>query len=129
MGFKWTCKECGATNTYNGSKTTDANSTCSECQKTQRIWKSRIIPTDSNKIQQKSVGVPTPKNNLSRVELNLGDIDWMTVLECMDRGLSTIRNKKEIKLKKGMYYLQYLRWQPEYEKVKEIALLSKLIKE
>ena len=73
MGFKWNCT-CGAINTYKGSKTTDANSTCSNCGKTMRIWKYREVtevPTNSNNFQQKNVGIPTTTRVM--VDLTLGN--------------------------------------------------------
>lgn len=33
-----------------------------------------------------------------------------TILECMDRGISTIRNKPEVKAKKGAYYWNFVKW-------------------
>jgi len=69
MGFFWKCPECGNKNEYNGDKTTDANSTCSNCKKTLRIWSKRfveekiVLPTISNKIQRRKLEVPTISND------------------------------------------------------------------
>lgn len=65
MGFTWFCPECDHKNEYGGDKTLDANSTCSNCKKTMRIWKHRVVekkivfPTKSNKIQPKKLELPT----------------------------------------------------------------------
>jgi len=125
MGFKWQCPECGYVNTYGGNKTKDANSTCTICKKTQRVWKLKYIPTDSNKIQQKPLEIPTPKYRTTA--RNKGrditiEVDYNIILKCMERGISTIKNKPEVKAKSGGYYWDYVAWTKEFEKLKLLEM-------
>jgi len=128
MGFKWICSKCGQENLYKGNKTKDANSTCSSCNKTQRIWKLRpavFFPTDSNKIQQKPLEFPTPKYRTTA--RNKGrditiEVDYNIILKCMERGISTIKNKPEVKAKSGGYYWDYVAWTKEFEKLKLLEM-------
>jgi len=111
MGFFWLCP-CGSKNFYKGDKTKDANSTCSSCKKTQKIWSKRVIevPTKSNQIQPRKLEIPTI-NHRTNSPLETVPIDTLeTILQCMDRGISTIKNKPEIKKKVGAYYWDYVKW-------------------
>ena len=40
----------------------------------------------------------------------------------MDRAISSIRNKKEVKEKKGAYYWDYVVWTKEFEKLKLLEM-------
>ena len=131
MSFDWKC-DCEHTNTYKGKKTTDANSTCSNCSKTQRIWKLKI-PTKSNNNPTNSNNIPTPQyttsiiNRPSKIQIAIDDVSWLVVLEVMDRGISTIRNKSEVKNKKGSYYYDFLKWTVEFKKIEAIAEVMQLM--
>ena len=126
MGFKWKCG-CGATNHYKGTLTTDAITTCPECHVKQRIWNLKIvepqIPHETTEIPQKTTILHRP----SKVSIPIDNVNWLVVLEVMDRGLSTIRNKPEIKQKKGSYYYDLLKWSAEFQKIEEIAKVMKLM--
>ena len=134
MGFKWLCPECDHENEYRGDKTNEANSTCSYCEKTQRIWKSRVIevPTNSNKKPTNSNTFPTEyKSSMihrpSKISVPIDHVNWLVVLEVMDRGISTIRNKPGVKAKKGSYYYDKFKWDAEFQKIEEIAKVMKLM--
>lgn len=111
MGFKWKCK-CGHENEYKGKKTKTANSDCSKCKKNQKIWSKRIIevPTIPDHSRPRKSGIPTT-NHKKRFPLEMESIDTLeTILECMDRGISTIKNKIEVKEKRGAYYWNFVKW-------------------
>ena len=40
----------------------------------------------------------------------------------MERGISTIENKPQIKAKKGAYYWDYVAWTKEFEKLKLLEM-------
>ena len=88
--------------------------------------------TDADKFKEKMAPkpkVPTRTKYVgpSKIEINISNINWLIVLQAMDRGISTIRNKPEVKARKGAYYFDFLQWMEEYKKIQEIAKLSKLM--
>ena len=127
MGFKWVC-ECGQKNLYSGDKTKDANSTCSKCKKTQRIWKLRIIkiPTDSNKIQQNSNTFPTKyKTTITTPSKASAQINLDYWEDMANWAINTIKYKTVV-LEENMgsqVYRNYLRW------VKQRDIIIKLKEE
>ena len=126
MGFKWNCT-CGAINQYDGKLTMNAITTCPHCGGKQRIWKLKIDepqkPRETTEIPQKTTILHRP----SKVSIPIDNVNWLIVLEVMDRGISTIRNKPDIKKKKGSYYYDKLKWDAEFQKIEEIAKVMKLM--
>ena len=129
MGFKWLCG-CGKENYYNGKLTKGAITTCPECQVKQRIWNLKIVepqkpqkPQENHNKPHKSTIIHRP----SKVSVPIDNVNWLIVLEVMDRGISTIRNKPDIKKKKGSYYYDKLKWDAEFKKIEEIAKVMKLM--
>jgi len=126
MGFKWLCP-CEVENQYDGNKTVTAITTCKSCRVKARIWKYRIlkpqIPHETTQIPQKTTIIHRP----SKVSIPIDNVNWLVVLEVMDRGISTIRNKPEIKQHKGSYYYDLLKWNAEFQKIEEIAKVMKLM--
>ena len=78
---------------------------------------------DNNKTPQKTTILHRP----SKVSIPIDNVNWLIVLEVMDRGISTIRNKPDIKKKKGSYYYDKLKWDAEFQKIEEIAKVMKLM--
>ena len=88
--------------------------------------------TDADKFRAKMAPKPRAPTKTkyvgpSKIELNISNIHWLTVLKCMDRAISSIKNKKQVKEKTGAYYHDFIEWSREYEKIAEIAKLSKLM--
>jgi len=77
--------------------------------------------------KKKAPPIKTTYQGPSKIEFNVSNIDWVTVLKCMDRALSTLRNKTQVQEKKGAYYFDYIKWTAEYKKIQEIAKLDKLM--
>jgi len=127
MGFLWFCPTCKLEWTYKGKLTTDAITTCPECHIKQRIWNLKVVepqkPHETTEIPQKTTIIHRP----SKVSVPIDNINWLVVLEVMDRGISTIKNKPEIKQKKGSYYYDLLKWTAEFQKIEEIAKVMKLM--
>jgi len=126
MGFKWLCP-CGVENQYNGKLTTDAVTSCPTCGYKYRIWKYKIvepqIPHETTEIPQKTTIIHRP----SKVSIPIDNVNWVLILKILDRGYSTIKNKPEVKAKKGGYYFDSLTWEAEINKIKEIAKVMKLM--
>ena len=131
MGFKWLCG-CGQKNLYSGDKTKDAITTCPNCHVKQRIWNLKVVelkvvepqkPQENHNKPHKTTIMHRP----SKVSVPIDNINWLIVLEVMDRGISTIRNKPAIKKKKGSYYYDLLEWNAEFKKIEEIAKVMKLM--
>ena len=76
------------------------------------------IPTE-----QKTTIIHRP----SKVSIPIDNVNWVLILKILDRGYSTIKNKPEVKAKKGGYYFDSLTWEAEIDKIKEIAKVMKLM--
>jgi len=50
------------------------------------------------------------------------EVDYNVILKCMERGISTIKNKPEVKNKSGGYYWDYVAWTKEFEKLKLLEM-------
>ena len=68
-------------------------------------------------------------NRPSKIQIKIDDVNWLTVLKIMDRGISTIRNKSEVKQQKGAYYFDFLEWTREFKKIEAIGAVMKLLGE
>ena len=136
MPFYWICPGCSHKNFYSGSKTTNVVVTCKGCK--------NVIKASSHKKPEKKADPPPettdklPKttntqyttsivNRPSKIQVKIGDVNWLIVLEVMDRGISTIRNKSGVKNKKGSYYYDFLKWSVEFKKIESIAEVMKLL--
>jgi len=78
---------------------------------------------DNNKTPQKTTIIHRP----SKVSIPIDNVNWVLILKILDRGYSTIKNKPEVKAKKGGYYFDSLTWEAEIDKIKEIAKVMKLM--
>ena len=61
----------------------------------------------------------TARNPPSRISV---EIDYNAVLKCMERGISTIKNKPEVKAKAGAYYWDYLKWVEQFNILKTLKM-------
>ena len=119
MGFSWLCPECGNIHEYGGNATTKATARCGS--KNLKIWQYRILPPKppekppqaTNKYETRA------RNPPSRISV---EIDYNAVLKCMERGISTIENKPQIKAKKGSYYWDYLKWTEQFNILKTLRM-------
>jgi len=123
MGFKWLCPACGIKNLYSGNKTTDANSTCSYCHKTQRIWKLKEIPTPSNKIPTVSNTFPTEYKTVMKTSKSTAEINLDYWEDMANWAINTIKNKPQVKTGKGQYFRNVERWS------EQLAIIKKLKEE
>ena len=140
--FYWICP-CGYENLYSGSKTTNVVVTCKSCKaviKASSHKKPDIILENKEKTPNKlprttkNLFLKLPKqyttsivNRPSKIQIKIDDVNWVTILKIMDRGISTIRNKLEVKAKKGAYYFDFLEWTREFKKIESIAEIMKLL--
>ena len=127
MGFKWKCPECDQVHEYGGNATTKATARCGS--KNLKIWQYKIMPPKPpEKPPQATTNYKSSMiNRPSKIEFPIDNINWVLILKILDRGHSTIRNKKEIQEKKGAYYYDNLEWEAEINKIKEIAKVMKLL--
>lgn len=131
MTFYWLCPECKQNHHYGGKATTKATARCGS--KNFKIWQYRIIPPKppikppkaTNKLPQKYA--TSIVNRPSKIQIKIDDVNWVTVLKIMDRGISTIRNKTEVKKQKGAYYFDFVEWTREFKKIEAIAEVMKLL--
>ena len=126
------CPTCGTKRSIDG---TEERVRCSSnsCDKRFYVKPNIVVPLLPPKKDKKDVN-GTPKkyttsiiNRPNKIQIAIDDVDWITVLKIMDRGISTIRNKSEVKRKKGAYYFDYLKWLTEIKKIEEIASVMKLL--
>ena len=139
MTFYWICPGCDHENFYSGSNTTNVVVQCKSCKAKVKAssHKREEKPIAKNKTNYQNQPETTDKlpkkystsiiNRPSKIQIAIDDVDWITVLKIMDRGISTIRNKSEVKRKKGAYYFDYLKWLKEIKKIEEIASVMKLL--
>ena len=123
MGFKWLCPECEKINTYGGSKTKDANSTCSNCGKTMRIWKYREVievPTPSNNFQQISNILPTEYKTMIKASKRTEEINLDYWEDMANWAINTIKNKPSVKTGKGQYFRNVGRWSEQLQIIKRL---------
>ena len=131
MSFRWKCPECKKIHSYGGKATTKATARCGG--KNIKIWQYRIIPPKPPIKPPKATDTLPQKyatsivNRPSKIQIKIDDVNWLVVLEVMDRGISTIRNKSEVKAKKGSYYYDFLKWSVEFKKIEGIAEVMKLL--
>ena len=126
MPFLWKCPECNLNHEYGGKATTKATARCGS--RNIKIWQYRIIPPKPPELPPKATKYATSiVNRPSKIQIKIGDVNWLVVLEVMDRGISTIRNKSEVKNKKGSYYYDFLKWSVEFKKIESIAEVMKLL--
>ena len=127
MGFKWLCPECEQTHEYGGSATTKATARCNN--RNIKIWQYRILPPKPPEKPPQATNNYTSSmiHRPSKISVPIDHVNWLVVLEVMDRGISTIKNKPEIKRKKGSYYYDLLKWTAEFQKIEEIAKVMKLM--
>ena len=127
MGFKWKCPECEQVHEYGGKATTKATARCGS--KNLKIWQYRILPPKppekppqaTNKYKSSMIHRP------SKIQFPIDNVNWVLILKILDRGYSTIKNKPDVKAKKGGYYYDSLTWEAEIKKIKEIAKVMKLM--
>jgi len=127
MGFKWRCPECTQVHKYGGDATTNATARCGG--KNLKIWQYRILPPKPPEKPPQATNNYTSSmiHRPSKISVPIDHVNWLVVLEVMDRGISTIKNKPEIKRKKGSYYYDLLKWNAEFQKIEEIAKVMKLM--
>ena len=122
MGFKWQCPECGYVNEYKGKKTTNVVVRCSVCKQdvkaSSHIFKPTLpeLPDELPKTTKYETRARNPPSSISV------EIDYNAVLKCMERGISTIENKPQIKAKKGAYYWDYLKWTEQFNILKTLRM-------
>ena len=134
MGFKWLCPVHEDIHVYKGKHTERAVAPCLQCKKDYKIWQYKVeeLPQTTNKLPEKLPQTTTEyKSSMihrpSKIQIPIDHVNWLVVLEVMDRGISTIKNKPEIKRKKGSYYYDLLKWNAEFQKIEEIAKVMKLM--
>ena len=126
MGFKWLCPACGHVNEYKGKKTTNVVVRCLVCKEDIKA-SSHIygrdslpqLPKTTNELPKTTKYETRARNPPSSISV---EIDYNAVLKCMERGISTIENKPQIKAKKGAYYWDYIAWTKEFEKLKLLEM-------
>lgn len=132
MPFLWKCPHCKTKVFYSGSKTTNVVVTCTSCKKTVKASSHKIKkpePQTTNELPKTTNRQYTTSivNRPSKIQIKIDDVNWITVLKIMDRGISTIRNKSEVKAKRGAYYFDFLEWSNEFKKIEAIAEVMKLL--
>ena len=80
------------------------------------IKKNIVLKKQDN---NKTVYETRARNPPSRISV---EIDYNAVLKCMERGISTIENKPQIKAKKGSYYWDYLKWTEQFNILKTLRM-------
>jgi len=120
MGFKWICPECSETHQYGGNATTKATARC--CDRNFKIWQYRVLPP---KPPEKPPQATPPQYKTTAHNKGCDitiEVDYKAILKCMERGISTIKNKPEVKAKSGGYYWDYLLWSEQFEKLKLLEM-------
>ena len=134
MGFKWKCPVHEDMHEYKGKYKERAVAPCLQCKKDYKIWQYKVeeLPQTTNKLPEKLPQTTTEyKSSMihrpSKIQVPIDTINWVLILKILDRGYSTIKNKPEVKAKKGGYYFDSLTWEAEINKIKEIAKVMKLM--
>jgi len=125
LGFDWLCPNCGKEHEYGGNATTKVTARCGE--KNLKIWQYRILPPKPPEEPPQATTTTKMIHRPTRVEFPISNVNWVLILKILDRGYSTIKNKPEVKAKKGGYYFDSLTWEAEIDKIKEIAKVMKLM--
>ena len=127
--MKVKCPKCGTIKEING---TEERVRCAskDCGKRFYTKDNIFVPDkrtekDNNGTAQKTTIIHRP----SKVSIQIDNVNWVLILKILDRGYSTIKNKPEVKAKKGGYYFDSLTWEAEIDKIKEIAKVMKLMGE
>ena len=118
MGFKWLCPACGHVNDYKGNKITNVVVRCLVCKEDIKA-SSHIYEEKLPKLPEK-LPRTTEYKTVLRAAKSTAEIDLNSILKCMERGISTIENKPEVKKKKGAYYWDHLAWTEQFEILKKL---------
>ena len=114
------CPTCGTIKEILG---TEKRVRCSSNACTNRFYVNIDTIVPEKRTEKDSIGThqyrTTARNKGRDITI---EIDYNIILKCMDRAISSIRNKKEVKEKRGAYYFDYLAWTREFEKMKLLEM-------
>ena len=125
------CPKCGTIKEIVG---TEKRVRCYSNACTNRFYVNIDTIVPEKKDTKDSIGTTDPHpqkttiiHKPSKVSIPIDNVNWVLILKILDRGYSTIKNKPEVKAKKGGYYFDSLTWEAEINKIKEIAKVMKLM--
>ena len=121
------CPDCGTIKEING---TEERVRCASKDCGKRFYTKDNIVVPEKRTEKDNNGTAQYRTTARNKGCNITvEVDYNIILKCMDRAISSIRNKKEVKEKKGGYYFDSITWKTEIDKIEEIAKVMKLMGE
>ena len=114
------CPDCGTIKEING---TEERVRCASKDCGKRFYTKDNIVVPEKRTEKDNNGTAQYRTTARNKGCNITvEVDYNIILKCMDRAISSIRNKKEVKEKKGAYYWDYVAWTKEFEKLKLLEM-------